>query len=145
MKRIEALREEALCRPYVLDEFYYRFYKQYGRNVGDVDYKRYADAFYHAFSYLTPSISDGELVVGKLKDGLTDSVIKLPDSGKHVVRVVMDCIYQYQTARWSQGIAFAVHSVTSNAEHTLVTAEQKTERPSLTLTQNESSLFAVLT
>ena len=73
MKRIEKLRQIALCHPYVIDEFFYRFYKRYNENESSSDYLRYADAFSCAFSNLTPNISDGELIVGEIKNGLTAS------------------------------------------------------------------------
>ena len=73
MNRIEKLRQIALSHPHAYDEFFYRFYKQYSENRNESDYLKYADAFYCAFSQLTPNISDGELVVGEIKNGLTES------------------------------------------------------------------------
>ena len=62
MKRIEALRRAALTHCHGNDEFFYRFYKHYGRYGGTPDLPRYADAFFRAFSTLTPQISSGELI-----------------------------------------------------------------------------------
>ena len=73
MDRIEKLRQIALSHPHAYDEFFYRFYKQYSENRNESDYLKYADAFYCAFSQLTPNISDGELVVGEIKNDLTES------------------------------------------------------------------------
>ena len=70
MKRIEALRRAALSHRHGNDEFFYRFYKQYGRYDGTPELPRYADALYRAFSELTPRISSGELIVGAVGDGL---------------------------------------------------------------------------
>ena len=73
MSRIERLRETALGHKHINDEFFYRFYKRYSENKNGSDCLRYADAFYCAFSQLTPNISDGELIVGEIKNGLTES------------------------------------------------------------------------
>ena len=73
MNRIEKLRQIALSHPHAYDEFFYRFYKRYSENRNESDYLKYADAFYCAFSQLTPNISDGELVVGEIKNCLTES------------------------------------------------------------------------
>ncbi|MBQ8741810.1 MAG: hypothetical protein IJZ03_00410 [Clostridia bacterium] len=73
MSRIEKLRMNALCHSHINDEFFYNFYKRYIENKNGSDYLRYADAFYYAFSQLTPNISDGELVVGEIKNALTES------------------------------------------------------------------------
>ncbi len=63
MKRIEKLRNEALS-PYFSNEFYYLFYKQYKASADLPEWERYAEAFTFAFAHLTPSIPEGELVVG---------------------------------------------------------------------------------
>lgn len=73
MSRIEKLRMNALCHSHINDEFFYKFYKRYIENKNGSDYLRYADAFYYAFSQLTPNISDGELVIGEIKNALTES------------------------------------------------------------------------
>ena len=73
MKRIEQLRQAALNCRYCKDEFYYRFYKRYSNSTETSEKRKYADAFYQAFSTLTPNISDGELIVGAIDNGLTDS------------------------------------------------------------------------
>ena len=72
MRRIEKLRMNALCHSHISDEFFYRFYKRYSENKNGSHYLRYANAFSYAFSELTPNISDGELIVGKIKNGLTE-------------------------------------------------------------------------
>ena len=72
MKRIEFLREAALAHRPDLSEFYYSFYRVYGEHIGGVDPLRYAEAFSAAFCSLTPDISDGELIVGKVGNFLTD-------------------------------------------------------------------------
>ena len=73
MKRLEKLRAAALCHLHCKDEFYYKFYKRYSENKDSAEYPRYTDAFYYAISELTPDISDGELIVGKTGDFLTDA------------------------------------------------------------------------
>ena len=73
MKRIEALREEALAPRGGQDEFFYHFYRVYGEHSGGVDPLRYAEAFAVAFGALTPDISDGELIVGKIGNFLTEA------------------------------------------------------------------------
>ncbi len=72
MNRIEKLRQIALSHSNVYDEFFYRFYKRYSENRNKSDYLKYADAFFYAFSQLTPNISDGELIVGEIKSGLAE-------------------------------------------------------------------------
>ena len=73
MERIEFLRQKALTHDHDNTEFLYRFYKRYTEeSSGSVfDEKRYAEAFYDAFSNLTPHITDGELIVGEVTNGLT--------------------------------------------------------------------------
>lgn len=65
MKRIEMLREKVFREQNFSDAFYYHFYKKYEQCSGLPEEARYAEAFYFAFSNLTPSISEGELIVGK--------------------------------------------------------------------------------
>ena len=65
MKRIEALRNVALNDPLFSEKFYYLFYKTYANLNHLPEEERYAESFYNAFSTLPPSISDGELIVGK--------------------------------------------------------------------------------
>ena len=75
MDRIELLRQEARDRQdgYLArencTEFFYRFFRAY--NTSELDEERYGDCFCEAMSNLTPSISDGELIVGKCFDALT--------------------------------------------------------------------------
>ena len=71
MNRIEKLRQRALDHKHVSDEFFYRFYKRYSKTEISSEFRKYADAFSYAFSELTPNISDGELIVGEITDGLT--------------------------------------------------------------------------
>ena len=71
MNRIEKLRQRALDHKHVSDEFFYRFYKRYSKTEIGSEFRKYADAFSYAFSELTPNISDGELIVGEITDGLT--------------------------------------------------------------------------
>ena len=73
MSRIEKLRQIALRHSHDNDEFFYRFFKRYSENRNESDYLNYADAFYYAFSQLTPNILNGELVVGEIKNALTES------------------------------------------------------------------------
>ncbi len=70
MDRIENLRQIALGHKHSFNEFYYLFYKKYTENNASSEYERYADAFYYAFTHLTPNISGRELIVGEIKDNL---------------------------------------------------------------------------
>lgn len=72
MKRIEFLRQVALNRKHTSDEneLLYLFTKNYDVNEPS-EYKQYADAFYAAFSQLTPSITSGELIVGEMEYALS--------------------------------------------------------------------------
>ena len=65
MKRIEFLRDKALEFEYTNHPFMYHFYKSYSENSGLSEFERYGKAFYNALTNLTPSIDDGELIVGK--------------------------------------------------------------------------------
>lgn len=76
MERIEKLRQMALNHFHCNDEFYYHFYKRYSENIYDSGYKRYSDAFYYAFSELTPNISIYELIVGKIENHLGENQLK---------------------------------------------------------------------
>ena len=73
MKRIESLRAAALTHKACTDEFFYRFYREYGEYEENADISRYAHALSSALENLTPWISDGELVVGKIGNFLTES------------------------------------------------------------------------
>ncbi len=65
MDRIKNLRTQALENEICYDEFFYKFYKYYESAHNKSKEERYAEAFYFAFSNLTPSISKDELIVGK--------------------------------------------------------------------------------
>ena len=65
MNRLKMLREKALEGRIFSDEFYYLFYKEYHRLETLPEWERYAESFYYAFAHLTPSITAGELIVGK--------------------------------------------------------------------------------
>lgn len=65
MNRIELLRQESLSCVPLSEEFYYHFYKQYTELESLSYWDRYAESFYYAFSSLTPSITPGELLLGK--------------------------------------------------------------------------------
>ena len=71
MQRIEKLRKMALENVICYDEFFYKFFKCYSNSQKISKEGRYADAFYFAFSNLTPSISDDELIVGKCNKNLS--------------------------------------------------------------------------
>ena len=73
MKRIEALRAKALTHRPRIDEFFYRFYRVYGEYCERIDEDLYANALSEALGALTPDISDGELIVGKIGNFLTES------------------------------------------------------------------------
>ena len=72
MNRIEDLRIQTLGRRLDHDEFLYRFHKRYGKDVDLFDYEVFADSFYYALSSLVPNISDGELIVGKRGNHLSE-------------------------------------------------------------------------
>lgn len=72
MDRIELLRKAALDRVNQLTEFNYRFYRSYLNSQPASEYEKYSDALYEAFSALTPHITEGELIVGEIINGLTD-------------------------------------------------------------------------
>ncbi len=65
MKRIERLRKRVFQDLNFSSEFYYLFYKKYQQCAASCEEERYAEAFDYAFSNLTPSISEDELIVGK--------------------------------------------------------------------------------
>ena len=71
MKRIEILRAKALTHRPRIDEFFYRFYCVYGEYGETINEPLYADALSEALGALTPDISDGELIVGKIGNFLT--------------------------------------------------------------------------
>ena len=73
MKRIEKLRSTALEYVDNRTEFFYKFYKKYTSMEESLESERYRESFYYAFENLTPSITEGELIVGKYPDALTDS------------------------------------------------------------------------
>lgn len=65
MERIEILRKIPLERDLFSRRFYYLFYKKYEQLEECTEEERYAESFYHAFAELKPSITEGELIVGK--------------------------------------------------------------------------------
>jgi formate C-acetyltransferase len=73
MDRIESLRLLALDNKHSNVEFYYKFHKRYKNSEITEKYERYADAFYYAFSNLTPVVDKGELIIGKPENHLTDA------------------------------------------------------------------------
>ncbi len=64
MNRIETLRITALEQNCLSEEFYYLFYKAYSQYSALSETERYSEAYYTAFSTLTPVIAEGELIVG---------------------------------------------------------------------------------
>ena len=73
MKRIEKLRKRALEFDFCKDEFYYLFYKNYEKNCGADEHRRYAEALSFAFSEMKPYISEDELIVGEYYSALTEA------------------------------------------------------------------------
>lgn len=73
MHRIKKLRTMALENTICFDEFFYKFYKCYTNSQKTSKEDRYAEAFYFAFSNLTPSISEDELIVGKCNKKLSSA------------------------------------------------------------------------
>ena len=71
--RIDSLHNRVFYELCFSNEFYYLFYKRYSENLTESEYERYSDAFYYAFSNLTPDILEGELIVGKYYNNLTDT------------------------------------------------------------------------
>ncbi len=65
MERIEKLRLNALEKTVSPDEFWHLYYKHYADSAEKSKFAKYADSFFFALSNLTPSISEGELIVGK--------------------------------------------------------------------------------
>lgn len=76
MERIAALRKEALAEERFSWEFYYHYMKSYTTITAENEYEHYSLAFYDAFSRLTPSISEGELIVGKYAHPLSPEQAK---------------------------------------------------------------------
>ncbi len=64
-ERIGLLRREALDPVIDLGEFYYAFCDFYFAHESLSPERRYAESLFYAFSRITPSISEGELIVGK--------------------------------------------------------------------------------
>jgi len=72
-ERIERLRDAAV-EPFIsYDEFYLHFYRRYAENAAlGVKEKRYADAYRYAYEQASPSIFDGELIVGRGAKALSE-------------------------------------------------------------------------
>ncbi len=71
MQRIEKLRKTALDNVPCGDGFFLDFYKKYNEDMRASEWEKYADAFYHAFASYTPTIFDGELIVGSAVNNMT--------------------------------------------------------------------------
>ena len=78
-ERIALLRREALDPVICRDEFYYLFYDYFFAHEALAPEARYAESLLYAFSSLTPSISDGELIVGKCDLPLAEEKKKILD------------------------------------------------------------------
>ena len=72
MNRIEKLKQIALDFKFLPEEFYYWFYKKYDELKEKSEYPRYSEAFYYAFSLLSPNITEGELIVGEIANNLDE-------------------------------------------------------------------------
>ncbi|MBQ7386535.1 MAG: hypothetical protein IJW03_00025 [Clostridia bacterium] len=72
MERIDELRLDALDAALEHDDFCYKFYKAYDASSAESDYERYAEAIEYALGNLTPYIHNGELIVGRCKNLLSD-------------------------------------------------------------------------
>lgn len=72
MARIDLLRQRPLKTEILYEEFHYKFYLRFSQNeeLGTFE-ERYADAYRYAYSNLTLSIDDGELIVGKPENVLS--------------------------------------------------------------------------
>lgn len=76
MERIEKLRKKALSNWHFSSEFHYLFYKKYEQLQDTNEEYKYAEAFYYALSNLTPSIAEGELIVGNCSKPLDEEGLK---------------------------------------------------------------------
>lgn len=63
--RIEKLRQSALDKFTGIEEFLYYFYEKWAAEESLPKYERYAEAYTHAYSMITPAFADGELIVGR--------------------------------------------------------------------------------
>ena len=79
MNRIEILRTKVPADLVDRDELYFWFYDSYVNHPAECMEDRYAEAFYNAFSHLTPCIADGELIVGRVENHLTAQQQKIYD------------------------------------------------------------------
>ena len=71
MSRIEKLRVKTFDPAIYGNEFYYLFYKAYEARESLAFHERYGEAFYEAFSTLTPAIGEDELIVGSRNTVMT--------------------------------------------------------------------------
>lgn len=85
MNRIEYLRTKVPADLIDRDELYFWFYECYVNSKGETMEDRYAEAFYHAFSHLTPCIADGELIVGRVENHLSEAQQHLYDTRYELV------------------------------------------------------------
>lgn len=85
MNRIETLRTKVPKDLIDRDELYFLFYECYVSSKGETMEDRYAEAFYHAFSHLTPCIADGELIVGRVENHLSEAQQQLYDTRYELV------------------------------------------------------------
>lgn len=76
MERIEKLRDRAFAdaRFNADIEFYNLFFKRYDKYSSLSTEERYADAFYYAFTNLTPAIFEDELIVGNSAITLSNEI-----------------------------------------------------------------------
>jgi len=74
MERIEKLRLETLDHKLNLREFFYRFYEFFDANRHIERHERYGEAFYYAFTHMTPVIADGELIVGRTPSVIDEAI-----------------------------------------------------------------------
>lgn len=90
MERLEDLRKLALNLTPKRDEAYYHFYKSYKENESLNEFERYGEALCAQFEYLTPSIDEGELIVGKIADNMSDAQRK---EWEEILKPYADTLY----------------------------------------------------
>ena len=71
--RIRQLRDKAVSPKICYEEFHLNFYRYFDENKLQLDENNYGDAFYYAFSKITPRIDENELIVGKTVSELTEN------------------------------------------------------------------------
>ncbi|MBO4407529.1 MAG: pyruvate formate lyase family protein, partial [Clostridia bacterium] len=142
-ERIALLREEALEPVICRDEFYFLFLEYYFSHDSLPPEARYAASLLHAFSGLTPSISKGELIVGKCDLPLPEEKKELLDGLLSRLRDLLGDALQGQNSHMAVDYDLLLREGTSGIRRRIAALKEKNPASAAFYAAAETSLRAV--